>query len=507
MTVIGELAVNAVVITEGLEKGSEHFRREVGSLAHHSHAAGVALAALGATAAFTAYELVHGQSEIATQLDKTSRKMGVTVETLSELRFAGSQAAHMMDEQFDSAMQMMQIQTAKAAEGGGKAVKTLEKLGLSAAALNEMSADKKLGALAVEFEKVHNPATRLAMAVDIFGKKNADMALLLEKGAEGLAEYRAEAVRTGAVIDGLANEKLKEAHESADRMHRSWEALKHQLGGALAPVFTELNNELAEDIALLRGQNPWLDAYEEKLRAQKEAVDAAAAAHKKLNEERERAARIPDWVKEVNKSHKAEYDQANRDREQQLRELAQAREGNATFGMTPLEAARFHRKDAYNLDVQDQLIKELEIREKLTAEQEKANEAKHREQQMLERAKSLLAESLTPLDKLRTQLSEISQLQTAGKLTADEAKRAAENARAGFAGNVTSGAPAERHPALAMIRFGSAEAYRAIHESRAAQETKKVSEKQLKELEKGNQLTQELINKISGNPFDVADWN
>lgn len=505
MTLIGELAVNAVVITEGLERGGEHFRREMGAMAEHTHMTSAALVGLAATAAFTAYELVHGQEEIAVALDKTSRKIGTTVESLSAMRFAASQTAHIANEQFDSAMTMMQIQLAKAADGGGKAVKTLERMGLSAESLSHMTADQKLGALAVGFERVHDPARRLAMAVDIFGKKNSDMVLLLEKGAAGLGEFTGKAYEAGAVLDALANEKLEETHKASDRLGRSWGALKHQVAGALAPAFTGFFSEIAETIALMRGQNPYLDAYNEKIRREKEAVDAATAAHRKYNEERFKKAGSAANTADLS-YRKAEFEKLQRDKEALQHRIDSTREGNETFGMSDVDAARHHLShEMISKDLEQQLIKQLEVREKLTKQHELDVAAQEKENQLNERAKSIHEQNKTALEKFKDQLAEIRELQQKGKLTDDDAARAVKGARAGFTPDAAGAAA--RHPALAAIKFGTAEAYKAIHESRAAGEMKKVNEKQLKELEEANKLAAQ-TNRILEAKKDVviAAW-
>ena len=152
-----------------------------------------------------------------------------------------------------------------------------------------------------------------------------------------------------------------------------------------------------------------------------------------------------------------------------------------------------------------ELIKELEIRQRLEETQQAAAAAAERENQARDRAAAIIQQNLTPLEELTQRLAEIEELQAAGKLSADQAIRAAQNARQGYAGSVSTGSSSSRSP-LAAVGFGSSEAMRAIAESRN-QDRSKIPEAQLKELKEGNDLTQKLLDKLDDLKLaDVATW-
>ena len=97
MTVVAELAVNAVVETTGVSQGVREFRSEMGSL--RSFVGGTAGAIAGATVAAVAVstraieQLVGQEGALAETLLLSSQRLGTTVEQLSRYQFAAKMAA------------------------------------------------------------------------------------------------------------------------------------------------------------------------------------------------------------------------------------------------------------------------------------------------------------------------------------------------------------------------------------------------------------------------------
>src|SRR5262245_2037668 len=98
MTVIGEIAVNTVVIVDGAIKGARDFENTIEHMGHAAGPAAAAVLSIGTAAAFAGYELVKSQGEVAEHLSITTQKLDLSVEALSRYRFAGEQAAGMTGE-------------------------------------------------------------------------------------------------------------------------------------------------------------------------------------------------------------------------------------------------------------------------------------------------------------------------------------------------------------------------------------------------------------------------
>lgn len=504
MTTIAELSVAAVVRTEGATKGAREFKNEVRGMSSTALAASAGVAALGTaavTAGYMIYSLVEGQGKVADALDHTSQKTGVAVENLSRYRYGAKLAADVTAGGLDAALERMNTNTGLAARGLGKAGKAIEELHLNAKQLSTLDTDTRLGVIADAIKHVSSAADQTRLTEKIFGDGN--LMVWLKDGAAGLNKLSQECDLAGATLGTLANKKLADADDSLDRMHESLGGAKHALASVFAPAVKMVADELTETIALMKDAHYIEHAQEEAWKREAAAVTAAAAARKKYNEVK--------WAKggsaanTVDLSYrKRELEQMANDRKGLQEKILDTRTGNRTFGMSDLEVAKDHLAHAMtDKALEAQLIKELEIREKLTKAHDAAAAAKEKDNQLTERATSLVEENKTELEHLHDRLVDIQELHKAGKLTEDQAMRAAQNARDGF--RPTDEAAPARHPALAAIKFGSVEAVRAIHESKEAGEMKQLSVKQLKELEKANDLARETKN-ILQDVVPVADW-
>ena len=505
MSTIGEIAVNAVVRTEGATKGTREFRTEVRGMSTASMAASAGVAALGTaavTAGYKIFSLVQEQGALADAIDHSTQRVGLSVENLSRYRYAADLAAGVTGGALDGAIQRMNTNVSMASQGLGKAGKAIKELGLDAKYLSTLDTDRKMGAIAEAISHVSSAADKTRLTEKIFG--TGDLMPMLKDGAAGLAKLAEESDRVGATLNTLANEKLGAADDAMDRYHASVAGAKHALGSLFAPAIAAVADELTETIALMRDSDYLLHSQEAAYKREAAAVTAAAAAHKKYNEERFKQAGSA--ANTVDLSYrKREFEQLQQEKKALQDRINETRTGNETFGMSDVDAAKHHLSNRMtDRALETQLIKELEIRERLTKEREAGMAAQERENQLKERAAQIIEQNLTPLEELKKRLTEIQELHKAGKLTDEQAERATKNAREGFK---PGGETAERRPALAAIKFGSVEAVRAINESKHGNELKKLSAEQLVEQKKANELAEQTNAILKGDVFAVAAWS
>lgn len=505
MTVIGELAVNAVVRTEEVERGVRTFRAELGKMDGIAKGVGGTLVALGTTAAILGYRLVAAEGEIADAIATTAQKLDLGIERLSQYRYAASVTANMLDGALDAALVRMNTNVSLAEHGMGKAQSSLAELHLNAQKLAGVNTDQRLGLIAEALARVERSSDRIRLAEKIFG--TGDMALVLERGRAGLEALALESDNVGATFDELANRKLAAADDALHRMGKSIDGAKHALGGLLAPAVTTVADGITDFVAGFRQLPGVISEADLKLRIHNRTVEDQAAVRKRVNDQIA-AARRAEGLR-AGAALQATNARENQELQQDIASLRSqveaARSGNETFGMSELETAKFNRANhMVDRGLNDQLIKELETRHELEETRARGIAAQEREQQLQERAKGIIEANRTPLEMLKEDLAEIAALQNAGKLTEDQALRAAETARQGFRSGVASGG--QRAP-LGALKFGSSEAFRAIRESQN-QDRNKVPEQQLKELQEGNKLAQQVIDQLEAmKTAGIADWS
>ena len=185
---------------------------------------------LGAVAAF---------NDAGSQLDDMSQRTGVSVEALSELGYAAQLSGSNL-ETLEGGVRKMQKFLASAAEGSEGATRSLAHLGLTIADLQGLSPDQQFERLADRISKITDPALRTAAAMEIFGKTGTELLPMMQNGAAGIQAFRKEAQDLGIV---MSTEDAQSAAAFGDALDQLWAVLKsgvYAIGGALAPLLTDL---------------------------------------------------------------------------------------------------------------------------------------------------------------------------------------------------------------------------------------------------------------------------
>jgi hypothetical protein len=237
-----ELFTDDVNLIKGLSNASKRLRAwgaSVTAMGMKALAAGAALAAplLASTKAF---------AQMGDELAKAATKTGMSVEALSQLKFAAERS----DVSFESLMngvKRMNRSILDASEGSQQTAEAFQALGLSAADLGRMAPEKQFKAIAEAIAKVQNPTEKSALAMQIFGRAGADLIPLMADGANGVNALMKEADALGLT---MSTQDAKAAEEFSDRLTDMWSVVKmgvFQIGGALAPALR------AVGIAMTRG--------------------------------------------------------------------------------------------------------------------------------------------------------------------------------------------------------------------------------------------------------------
>lgn len=181
------------------------------------------------------------------ELDDASKKIGVAVESLQELRFA-AQDFGVEAGSLDTALTRLSKKIGDAAAGNEKATKLFETLGISVkdAAGAIRPTEDILGDIADRIASIEDPATRVKAAMELFGKSGAQLVPLLSQGSQAIREMREEAQATGAVLD---EELIAKADLLDDQLTQLSTVIKVQFSEALiaiGPLLVSMARGLAE---------------------------------------------------------------------------------------------------------------------------------------------------------------------------------------------------------------------------------------------------------------------
>ncbi|MGE4529664.1 MAG: hypothetical protein AB7D00_14965, partial [Rhodospirillaceae bacterium] len=230
-----ELTVNNAALQRGLKAAQAHlkaFGAAVSRAGRWMMGLGGAVTGLGVAgvAAFT---------RLGDATAKAAKRTGLTVEALSELKFAASQS-DVAAEDLTRGMLAMNRTLADAERGTTTAKSALAALGQSAEGLQALSPEKRFMALADALSRVEDPGRRAALAMMVFGRGGAKMLPMLAEGAAGIDALRAKARELGLTMrteDATAAERFSDA---VDQVKQSLQMAFFRVGTAIAPILTDL---------------------------------------------------------------------------------------------------------------------------------------------------------------------------------------------------------------------------------------------------------------------------
>ena len=192
---------------------------------------GVALAGFGINA-------VKDFVQTGDELDKMSKRTGISVEALSELKFAAEQSGTSL-ESIETSSKRLSSTILDASNGMSGATMALDQLGLSAQKVQGLLPEEQFNTFAAALADIEDASTRAALAQDVFGRAGTDLLPLLSEGAEGMAALRQQAVDLGNTFTTEGAASAAEFQDSLNELKQGFGALGQTLGEKLVPVLTQ----------------------------------------------------------------------------------------------------------------------------------------------------------------------------------------------------------------------------------------------------------------------------
>jgi len=138
----------------------------------------------------------------------------------------------------------------QAADDVGISFGTLEK-GMTIAIKNGIDPTiEGMGALADEYLSIQDPIERTRFLLDTFGKAGADLAPLMELGAEGITKLGDAAESTGLVLSGKAVADARAYEVAVDNLTDAWQGFITKVGTEVIPVVTDLLNQFSDSSSI-----------------------------------------------------------------------------------------------------------------------------------------------------------------------------------------------------------------------------------------------------------------
>jgi len=200
---------------------------------------GLKMAGLGAVVLGPMLAAAKAFSSMGDQVAKMAKRTGLSVETLSELRFVASQTGTEF-ESLENGFRRMQRSIYDAGRGLSTAKDALADLGLTYKDLEGLSPEEQFKKLADSLGQISDPTKKAAIAMTLFGRTGTNLLPMFAQGSKGIEALQQKARALGLTMSG---EDAKAAEDFTDAMDALWKVVKmgvFQVGAALAPALQQL---------------------------------------------------------------------------------------------------------------------------------------------------------------------------------------------------------------------------------------------------------------------------
>ena len=198
------------------------------------------MAAAAAAAGAAVLRLTHGTAAAGDEIGKTSRKLGISAETLQAYRKAaddsGSSSADL-----DKAIRALGKRSAEASGGNKKLSKAFSDLGVDVhdAEGNLRDVEELLPEVADGLVQLSSDGERTATAMTVMGLGGNELLPMLAGGAEGLQGMTDKARELGGVIDNETIQASEDYMQAIGDLKFAMAGLVNAMGDNLIPALTD----------------------------------------------------------------------------------------------------------------------------------------------------------------------------------------------------------------------------------------------------------------------------
>jgi len=232
----GEIAFQITADDSEFKRSMQNISKEVGNV---SRRVGAAFTVAGAAITSFAALSLNSFVETGSALNDMATRVGFNVETLQTLGYAaGMSGAGLSD--LETASKKLSRVITEAAQGGKPYQELLKSLGLSYQELAGMKPEDQFMAVGFAIGEIQDPATRAALAMEVFGKSGTKLLPFLLEGRDAFYNYAAEIRAMGGVISGEGVAAADALGDAMDKLKAGLQGFQYQIAAAIAPAVTYL---------------------------------------------------------------------------------------------------------------------------------------------------------------------------------------------------------------------------------------------------------------------------
>jgi hypothetical protein len=201
-----------------------------------------AIGALGVTGVGLAFK---SAVDAADNLNKLSQKVGVSVESLSTLRFA-AELADVDIQSLGDGLRKLGVNMADAQKGTGEAVDAFKalKIGVESSRGELKLTEDVLLEIAEKFSGFADGANKTALAVKLFGRAGAELIPFLNQGRAGIEDLRKEAEKLGISLSSASGRQAEQFNDNLTALGRSVSSLAQDMANSLLPSLVAITDAM-----------------------------------------------------------------------------------------------------------------------------------------------------------------------------------------------------------------------------------------------------------------------
>lgn len=237
-TYASQIVLDDSGLQSGLRSADREVKKKTDGISKYLKVGLAGAMASVASAGGTMFGVAKNVSGVADELDKTSMKLGVTTDSLQELRFASGQVGVGQD-QLDKALGRLNQRMGLAVEGNDKYSSALSKLGVDMEGVRDgtVSTDEAFMKSIDTLNGMSNSQEQAALASELFGTKlSRDLMPMIEAGSLSVDDLRDKAHELGGVMSGESIDAGVLFADSLDEITTMLGGMKNEIGAQLLPV-------------------------------------------------------------------------------------------------------------------------------------------------------------------------------------------------------------------------------------------------------------------------------
>ena len=205
---------------------------------------GIAVAGISAIGG-TLISFAKKTADAGDELLEMSKRIGVSVSALSELKYAGELTGTSIGS-LESGMRLLSKRMNDAASGSKEASQIFSQLNISIkdSSGNLRNADAVLMDAVDRINSLGSETKKTAMAMELFGRSGADLLPFIKEGSKGIAELREEANKLGIVFSEKSAKAADEFKDNLSRMTGHITGIVYSIGNELIPRLNQVFDTL-----------------------------------------------------------------------------------------------------------------------------------------------------------------------------------------------------------------------------------------------------------------------